>query len=216
MPFFAFLVEQSRGVLSRKDVEGKVAFVEDVIPYLAAVADPIERQEYAKEVAGRAGLDLALVLGKLAKAASGDRGPQEPQAACRFSIPVSDQILVKGLMDPALRPRALSLLKGIPPEALAERASAPLLMSLSEAGQPQGPEQMALLAYIQNTCHEAISEQNLDSAVAQIVEDHLRGLERNLQQQIRDASQKGDFGLVQILNREKMAVLDQIQALAGP
>jgi DNA primase len=214
-PFFAFLVEQSRGVLSRKDVEGKVAFVEDVIPYLAAVADPIERQEYAKEVAGRAGLDLSLVLGKLARAASGDRGTQPPQAVCRFSVPVADQMLVKGLMDPIFRPKAVALLRSIPSDGLAERASAPLWKSLSETGQAQGPEQTALLAYIQNTCHEALSELNLEWAAAQIVEDHLRGVERILQQQIRDASRKGDFGLVQILNREKMAVLEQIQALAG-
>lgn len=214
-PFFSFLVEQSRGVLSRRDVEGKVAFLEDVVPYLTAVADPIERQEYAKEVAGRAGLDLGLVLGKLAKAASGDRGHQEGAAAVRFSIPVLEQMLVKGLMEPAFRPKALSLLKGMPPEAVAELASAPLLRALSDEGGAQGPDQMALLAFIQNTCHEALSEQNLELAAAQVVEDHLRTRERNIQQQIRDASRKGDFGLVQILNREKMAVLEQIQSLAG-
>jgi hypothetical protein len=49
-----------------------------------------------------------------------------------------------------------------------------------------------------------------------VVEAHLRGQEVRLQQLIRDASRKGDLGLVQILNREKMAVLEQIHALGQP
>ncbi len=108
-PFFDFLVDQSKGALAKGGVEGKVAFLEDVLPYLTAVADPIERQEYAKEVSGRAGLDLGLVLGRLAKAAAGDKGSHGAPAAPRFDVPVDEQLLVKGLMAPAFRrpgPRA--------------------------------------------------------------------------------------------------------------
>ena len=215
-PFFEFLVDQSRGALAKKDVEGKVAFLEDVVPYLVAVADPIERQEYAKEVAGRGGLDVGLVLGRIAKAAAGDRGHHEAPAGPRYEVPVAEQMLVKGLMDPAFKARAAALVDGLPEEALSALVSAQLLQSLRRTGAPQGPEQTALLAYIQNGCHEALSEANLGFAAARVVEAHLRGQEVRLQQLIRDASRKGDLGLVQILNREKMAVLEQIHALGQP
>ncbi len=215
-PFFEFLVDQSRGSLARGGVEGKMAFLEEVTPYLTAVADPIERQEYAKEVAGRAGLDVGLVLGRLAKAAAGDRAVHEAPAGPRHEVPVAEQMLVKGLMEPGFRARASALVDGIPQEALSGLTAAELLGALRRTGAPQGTEQTALLAYIQNGCHEALSEANLESAAASIVEDHLREQERHLQQQIRDASRKGDLGLVQILNREKMAVLERIHALGQP
>lgn len=215
-PFFEFLVDQSRGSLARGGVEGKMAFLEEVTPYLTAVADPIERQEYAKEVAGRAGLDMGLVLGRLARASAGDRAVHEAPAGPRHEVPVAEQMLVKGLMEPGFRARVSALMDGIPQEALSGLTAAELLGALRRTGAPQGPEQTALLAYIQNGCHEALSEANLESAAASIVEDHLREQERHLQQQIRDASRKGDLGLVQILNREKMAVLERIHALGQP
>jgi DNA primase len=215
-PFFEFLVDQSRGTLAKGGVEGKMAFLDEVTPYLTAVGDPIERQEYAKEVAGRAGLDMGLVLGRLAKAAAGDRAVHEAAASPRHDLPVAEQMLVKGLMEPAFRAKAAALVDGIPEEALARLESSDLVRALRRTGAAQGPEQMALLAYIQNGCHEALSEGNLESAVANLVESHLRDQERSLQQQIRDASRKGDLGLVQILNREKMAVLERIHALGQP
>ena len=215
-PFFDFLVDQSKGVLAKGGVEGKVAFLEDVVPYLAAVADPIERQEYAKEVSGRAGLDLGLVLGRLAKAATGDKGSHGEPAAPRFDVPVDEQLLVKGLMAPGFSARARELVGDLPEEALKELKTAALLRSLMAGEAADAPEQTALLAFIQNSCHEVPSEADLEEASARIVDALLRGRERRLQQQIREASRQGDLGLVQILNREKMAVLEQIQALSRP
>ena len=104
----------------------------------------------------------------------------------------------------------------LPEDALRELKTAALLRSLAAGEEPEGPEQTALLAFIQNSCHEVPLAADLEEASARIVDALLRGRERRLQQQIREASRQGDLGLVQILNREKMAVLEQIQALSRP
>ncbi len=216
-PFFDVLVEQGKPLLVRGGVDGKMAFLDDVLPYLAAVGDPIERQEYAKDVAGRAGLDVGLVLGRLAKAAAGDKGPVPVEGApVRGEVPVDEQLLVKGMMMPEYRDRAVALVRALPEEILGELATASLLRGLVAGNGIRSPEETGLLAFILNSCHEVPSAEDLERAITRILEAGLRAHERRLQQQIKDASRQGDLGLVQILNREKMAILDQMRALGRP
>ena len=216
-PFFDVLVEQGKPLLVRGGVDGKMAFLDDVLPYLAAVGDPIERQEYAKDVAGRAGLDVGLVLGRLAKAAAGDKGPVPVEGApVRGEVPVDEQLLVKGMMMPEYRDRAVALVRELPEEILGELATASLLRGLVAGNGIRSPEETGLLAFILNSCHEVPSAEDLERAITRILEAGLRAHERRLQQQIKDASRQGDLGLVQILNREKMAILDQMRALGRP
>ncbi len=216
-PFFDVLVEQGKPLLVRGGVDGKMAFLDDVLPYLAAVGDPIERQEYAKDVAGRAGLDVGLVLGRLAKASAGDKGPVPVEGApVRGEVPVDEQLLVKGMMMPEYRDRAVALVRALPEEILGDLATAPLLRGLAAGNGVRSPEETGLLAFILNSCHEVPSAEDLERAITRILEAGLRAHERRLQQQIKDASRQGDLGLVQILNREKMAILDQMRALGRP
>jgi DNA primase len=212
-PFFDFVVDRARPALEGGDVAAKMAFVEEVTPYLSCVSDALERQEYAKEVAGRAGLDPGLVLKRLAKAAAGSVR-SAPAPAGRMPIPVMEQVLVRGLL--AFPAEGEELMKGLPAEALRELQVAPLVQSLLRNGRPEGPEQTALLAFVQNSCHEAQTVRDLESAVDTVREKHLRQRERLIQQQIREASRRKDYSLVQILNREKMALLREIQAIERP
>lgn len=210
-PFFDFVVDRAQGALAGRDVPAKMAFLEDVVPYLAAVADPLERQEYAKDVAGRAGLDTAMVLKRLAKASAGAQAPPPEGRTARFSVPVTEQVLVKGFL---AFPEAAGKAYGeLPDEARQDLATAALLGSLARQGGPEGPEQTALLAYIQNSCHEVGAAADVENAAADVMEKYLRKREREIQQQIREASQRRDMGLVQILHREKMALLQQIRSL---
>ena len=210
-PFFDFLVgmEEQRGLT--RDSAGKVAFLDHLTDYLCAVPDPIERQELAKEVAGRLGVDHGLILKRLAKRAVGEKREAPVQAGPVAGLAVAEQVLVKSLL--AFPERAEQRLKSLPDEALKGLAVGPLIESLRLTGQPRGPEQTALLAMIQNGCHAAASGDDLAGAVARIWSDYLRGRQRRIQEQIREASLRKDLALVQILNREKMAVIQQMQTL---
>lgn len=213
LPFFDFVVERARPALEGGDVAAKMAFVEELTPYLSSVSDALERQEYAKEAAGRAGLDPGLVLKRLAKAAAG--APQAgPAPAARAPVPVVEQVLVRGLL--AFPEEGPKVVGKLPAEALRDLQLAPLVQSLLRDGRPEGPEQTALLALVQNSCHEAQTVGDLESAVDAVREKHLRQKERAIQQQIREASRRKDYSLVQILNREKMALLREIQAIERP
>lgn len=210
-PFFDYLVDGAQAGAGRLDVPGKMAFLEEIVPYLSAVSDPIERQEYAKEMAGRLGMDPTPVLQRLSKGALGDKAESDGRRPQPLNVPVTEQILVMGIL--AYPQAAEAHLAALPPEALRELSVAGLVGSLLKGGKPEGPEQTSLLAYIQNSCHQLASEKDLESAVAEVASAFLRTRERQIQQQIKEASQANDFGLIQILNREKMALLQQIQAL---
>jgi DNA primase len=210
VPFFDFLVERALSSGSLQEVEGRMAFVDRLAAYLSAVPDPLERQEYIREVAARTGMEPALLRKRLQEPAEGgpaapQRGPTDLQA-----VPVREQILVKGFF--AYPEAAHRILADLPGKALDSAASGPLLKELL-AGSVADPDNQALLARILNGCHEVPSEGDLKRAAAEVQVEFLRRKERDLARQIREASRRADLNLVQILNREKMALLEEIGAL---
>ena len=120
-------------------------------------------------------------------------------------VPSKQQILVAGLLSfPAVRAGVGEML---PAELLAGLPAGPLIMNLIAGRQPEGPEQTVLMAYISHNCHEAPTVRDTMAAAASILLEDLTNRERKIQQQIRDASSRNDMGLVQILNREKIALV---------
>jgi len=213
-PFFRFLVDREAKVLEGGSVEARMAFLDGLAIYLSAVPDPIERQAYANEVASwaRLGGDVNLILKRLAKAVPGDKRV-EPQAASPVTVPVTEQMLVKGYL--AFPEAAERLLSDLPEESLKNMAVAPLLDSLRKRRAPDGPEQTSLLAFIQNSFHEVPSEASLEAAVAQAKGAYLHKRELTIQRQLQEASRRKDFELVKILQREKTALVEQIHSLEG-
>jgi DNA primase len=210
VPFFDFLVERALSSGSLQEVEGRMAFVDRLAAYLSAVPDPLERQEYLREVAARTGMEPALLRKRLQEPAEG--GPAAPQGRSPDlpAVPVREQLLVKGVF--AYPEAARRILADLPGEALDSAAAGPLLKELL-AGSVEDPDNQALLARILNGCHEVPSEGDLKRAAAEVQVEFLRRKERELARQIREASRRADLNLVQILNREKMALLEEIGAL---
>jgi DNA primase len=212
LPFFDFLVERSEEELARGGVPAKMNFLDDLLPYLLAVADPIERQEYAKEISSRTGIEAALILKRLAREKAHVKGDSPAGTAPRsMEVPIAEQVIVKGAM--TFPDVAKELVSALPEDALNVLSVGPLLAAIMEQGAPQGGDQTALLAYIQNSCHEAPTESDFANAVNTVLGVHLKKRERQIQHKIKEASLRKDFGLIQILNREKISVLEQIQSL---
>lgn len=209
-PFFDFLVDLTEAKEATSTVEGRMAFLEALAPYLTAVADPIERQEYAKEVASRTGIETGMILKRLARASVGEKAPEPAPQARPVQVPVTEQVLVKGYL--AFREEAEGVIQGLPPEALAALAVWPLLQSLRKAGRPEGPEQTSLMARIQAGCHEAPTLEDFMGAAEEVRGAYLRRRERDIQQQLKEASRRKDFGLIQILQRERMSLLEELHA----
>ncbi len=212
LPFFDFLVERALASASLREVEGRVAFVDRLAEFLGAVPDPIERQEYARDVAGRTGIAPALILKRLQSAQGAPAGPALESATEPSRLPVREQILIKGLFSRG--DEARRVVRGLPGEVLDSMEAAPLLRALLK-GDPPDPSHEALLARVLNGCHEPAGEDDLERAAAEVHASHLRMRERDIQRQLKEASRRQDFGLVQILNREKMSLMEQIHAIEG-
>lgn len=211
-PFFKFLVDQESAALEGGSVEARMAFLDRLAVYLAAVPDPIERQAYVTEVASwaRLGQDVNLILKRLNRAAPGEKPPEHPRARA-VTLAVAEQVLVKGYL--AFPDEAEGLLRPLPPESLESLSVAPLLGSLRRSGRADGPEQTSLLAFIQNSCHEAPSVGDLKAAVLQVRGAYLRKREQSIQRQLTEASRRNDFDHIQMLQRERMALMEQIHSL---
>lgn len=214
-PFFDHLVEQAQAAAVFTTVEGRVAFVDSLSETLLAVPDPLKRQEYAKEVAGRAGLDPNQILRRLSEASRG-RKEEAPSAVTQTpEVPRDEQILIKGLL--RFPEQAAPVVESLGRELRQSLKTGPLLESLmSVGGGPQGPAEMALLAFIEHSCHEAANPESLQAAARNLRGAFLQEKTRRIRQQIADAGQRGDLALVQVLNREMMAVAEEARSLKAP
>jgi len=214
LPFFRFLVEREAKALEGGSVEARMAFLDNLAVYLAAVPDAIERQAYTSEVASwaRLGGDVDLILKRLAKAGVGAK-TVEPQKAKPVTLSLTEQMLVKGYV--AFPERAERLLKELPADAVSGLGASALLESLRRTGRPEGPEQTNMLAFVQANFHEVPSEEGLMAAVAKVHEDHLQKKRLRVQRQLSDASRRKDIELSKILQRELESLVKQIHAMDG-
>ncbi|MGC8762252.1 MAG: DNA primase [Acidobacteriota bacterium] len=210
VPFFDFLVERALSSGSLEEVEGRMAFVDRLSAFLSAVSDPLERQEYLREVAARTGMEPSLLRKRLQEPAGEAPPPPQGRHPDLPALPVREQLLVKGFF--TYPEAARRVLADLPAEALDSVPSGPLLKGLL-AGDVADAQHQALLARVLNGCHEVPSEEDLRRAAAEVQVEYLRRKERELARQIREASRRSDLDLVQILNREKMALLQEIGAL---
>jgi len=210
-PFFEHLVEQAQASAVLSTVEGRVAFVDSLAEHLLAVADPLKRQEYAKEVAGRAGLDPDGVLRRVLESARGRKDETPAPVGKAPEVPVNEQMLVKGLTRCPAEARPLVETLGV--EVLGSLTVGPLLKRLLAGEGPEGPAQTAVLAFIEHSCHEAATPEAVATAVRSLRRQHLVEKQRRIRQQIAEAGQRGDLALVQVLNREMMAVATEVRGL---
>jgi DNA primase len=212
-PFFDFLAEQAQAGAVLHSVEGDLKFLDEMAEYLRSVPDPMEREGYARELAGRLRLDPRKVLGRLKDAHRAAQGPaQTPSAAPAPPVlPALQQTLVRGLEKfPELAGEVAGL---VPREDLLRIPAGPLLANLLVGRGPEGPEQTVALAYIRNSCHDAPTREDTLAAARGLFGEVLGRQEQDIQRQIREAGRKNDLGLIAILNREKMAVVRRRQSL---
>jgi DNA primase len=212
-PFFDFLAEQAQRGAVLHSVEGDLKFLDEMAEYLRSVPDPLEREGYARELAGRLRLDPKKVMGRLKDAQRVVQGPSQatPPAPAPAVLPALQQTLVRGLEK---FPELAGEISGIiPREDLLRLPAGSLLASLMEGRGAEGPDQTVALAYIRNSCHDAPTREDTLAAARGLFGEVLGRCEQDIQRQIREASRKNDFGLIAILNREKMAVVRRRQSL---
>ena len=78
-PIFEFFYRSLLGSLDTRGVEGKVAFVNEVAPRLAKIADPMERSLYEKEICRAIGIEPGMLRNKAGITQLSGRAQPQPK-----------------------------------------------------------------------------------------------------------------------------------------
>lgn len=96
---FEYLLARARDKHTLETIEGKVAAIEELLPYLARVSNRIEREEKTRRLAEYFQVAETAVREELQKAAGGGRGKLELGRSRRPSLSPVERQLIKVILD---------------------------------------------------------------------------------------------------------------------
>ena len=233
--YFDYLIDRARATFPARTPEGKVKAVNFLLPHIHRVPSRIARDELAKEMAQRLGIDSAVLMQELRHAASTRSSTVKPPA----ETPVTDaeRILIRALaaggqlsvepggnpasepaeqLDPQRQARyaltAERLHMGLAAESLLEA----LLASEEDAADPMNlplsDADRALLASTLLREDEPLTAELLEEALQALRRRHLEHQRFHLRSQIAEAERKNDAQALNRLMQEKVK-LDRALAL---
>lgn len=228
--YFDYLIARARAQFPVKSPEGKVKAVNYLLPHIQRVPSRIARDELAREMAQKLGIDSAVLQQELRHAATQRTGSQL-KAPPEAQVTDAERILIRALtwggewqaaeihhssregtdveFDPA-RQAKFSLIADRLHEGLATESLIEALLSLENGtgdplGLPISDADRQLLAGILMREEEELTPELLEGAIEAL---HRRGLERrrrDLQRQIAEAERKQDLtalgGLLQEIQK---------------
>jgi DNA primase len=228
---FDYLIDRAQAQFSGKSPEAKVKALNYLLPHVQRVPNRIVRDELAKEISQRIGIDSAVLRQEL-KAAASTRSQQQIKAQPQQQVTPAEKVLVRALLNPEAfgdrvtlrdsvrRALAADALHGgwvtepiftaalaVAPETLAE----PLSLPLGEAARNH-------LAAILMEDDQEVTPEMVEVALAALRRPHLERKLQQVQGQIDDASRKGETARIAQLSMEKMTLkraLDQSMRAAG-
>jgi len=234
--YFDYLIDRARASFPARTPEGKVKAVNFLLPHIHRVPSRIARDELAKEVAQRLGIESALLMQDLRHAASTRSSTVQPPA----EPPVTDaeRILIRALAaggqldvepggNPASEPdEQLDFQRqaryALTTERLHLGLSAESLLEALLAGEEDSADPMALplsdsdrrlLASTLLRDDPALTAELLEEALEALRRRHLERQRAQLRNQIAEAERKNDAQALARLIQEKVK-LDRALALS--
>ncbi|HJT00305.1 MAG TPA: DNA primase [Terriglobales bacterium] len=237
--YFDYLIERARTQSSVRSPEGKVKAVNFLLPHVQRVPSRIVRDELAREIAQKLGIDSAVLSQELRHAAT-KRSSAQIRASAEPQVTQAERILIRALasasqvqreesrisardgvdeeFDPARQAQfALSserLHDGLATESLLD---ALLQADLAESGADPLSlslpeiEQRRLAATLMQE-DEELTPELLEGAIEALRRRHLQRRQRQIQVQIAEAERRQDSAVLGQLLREK---LELDRTLAG-
>lgn len=203
IPFFKFLIS----ILLKEVPEGsairKKQILDEVLPYIMAVEDPIEKSEYIKQITTLARLDATAIKTLQESLSSKEKGYYAKETGIR--VRPCEKIVIKGLIEhPDWAEKTKSIISR---DSLMACEYPEIIKSLLEGEESEsiGENSLAVKAFIVHTEPSPDINHVLASA-SEIQMGYLREQLLSIQNQIVEASVKNDMDLIQVLNREKMAI----------
>jgi DNA primase len=229
--YFDYLIERARSSFPVRSPEGKVKAVNFLLPHVQRVPSRIVRDELARDIAQKLGIDSAVLSQELRHAAT-KRSSSQLKARAEAQITQAERILIRALasasqvrgeesrisardgvdeeFDPARQAQfALSserLHEGLATEALLDTL---LQADLAETGAdplslPLHEVDQRLLAATLMQEDEELTPELLEGAIEALRRRNLQRRQRQIQVQIAEAERRQDSTVLGQLLREKM------------
>ena len=240
--YFDYLIERARTQFPVRSPEGKVKAVNFLLPHVQRVPSRIVRDELAREIAQKLGIDSAVLSQELRHAAT-KRSSTQLKAPAEAQVTQAERILIRALasasqvqgeedrisardgvdeeFDPARQAQfALSserLHDGLATEGLLD---ALLRADLAETGAdplslplPEADQRRLAATLMQED--EELTPELLEGAIEALRRRHLQRRQRQIQVQIAEAERRQDSAVLGQLLREKMELDRSLAGVAG-
>ena len=231
--YFDYLIDRAQAQFSGKSPENKVKALNYLLPHVQRVPNRIVRDELAKEISQRIGIDSAVLRQELKSAASSRSQQIKPQP--QQQITPAEKVLVRALLggsDSGGSQEAISMQEKVRSVLTAEAlhqgwATEPIFVAALAASPEVLAQPLALplgdasrnhLAAILMEEENEVTAETVEMALAALRRPHLERKLQQIQGQIDDAGRKGDAGRLAQLSSEKMRLkraLDQSMRAAG-
>lgn len=234
LPFFEHLLNRSLGRHDLSQPGGKLAVIEDVLPFLLSVPEKIKQREYLPLISQRARVEEGLVLEKLLQMSQGlhrrEKAPGPRPAAARQPGIAEQRLLALMISYPMVRTRALKLLKGHDLGQLVCGQIIGAMASLAGEGEevtvPRVHEMLSesggqreLLAAVAQETVEANGDgeapfdphEEAESCLSAVLTSLLQNRLKLVQRRLKDPEAATDQDLQRELLGEKMSLLREIE-----
>jgi len=240
--YFDYLIERARTSFPVRSPEGKVKAVNFLLPHVQRVPSRIVRDELAREIAQKLGIDSAVLSQELRHAAT-KRSSTQLKAPAEAQVTQAERILIRALasasqvqgeedrisardgvdeeFDPARQAQfALSserLHDGLATEGLLD---ALLRADLAETGAdplslplPEADQRRLAATLMQED--EELTPELLEGAIEALRRRHLQRRQRQIQVQIAEAERRQDSAVLGQLLREKLELDRTLSGVAA-
>jgi DNA primase len=233
--YFDYLIDRAQAQFSGRSPESKVKALNFLLPHVQRVPSRIVRDELAKEISQRIGIDSAVLRQELKSAASSRS--QQIKAQPQQQITPAEKVLLRALLTvsadsdshskdtPTVHDKVKQALStealhqgwvtepifAVALKASPETLAQPLSLQLDDAARNH-------LASILMEDESEVTNDMVEVALAALRRPHLERRLQQLQGQIDDAGRKGETARLAQLSTEKMTLkraLDQSMRAAG-
>jgi DNA primase len=228
--YFDYLIDRAQAQFSGKSPEAKVKALNYLLPHVQRVPSRIVRDELAKEISQRIGIDSAVLRQELRSAASSRS--QQIKAQPQQQVTPAEKVLLRALLNPEDSGEQVTLRDKIRHTLAADAlhdgwATEPIFTAALEAAPETLAEPLNLpldeaarnhLAAILMEDESEVTSEMVEMALAALRRPHLERKLQQVQGQIDDASRKGETARIAQLSMEKMTLkraLDQSMRAAG-
>jgi DNA primase len=213
-----YLIERARKLFPVRTAQGKVEAVNFLLPHIRRMPDVIAKDEFAKDIGDKLGIDAALVRDKL-KQATGQRQAQIP-AMKVSNLSECERVLVRALAG-SLESETFRRAAEAMTTQVEHFEGLGIVTTLEELARRQQPDPLeatsdlgrGMVAQLLMREAEPVTRHELESALMTLEQHSVERRQRRLRSAIAEMERRGDLAGVTALITERMELDRRLREL---